>query len=69
MFRGLLDRWPLAQQIIHGRDGTGLEARSARTRALRTKTHDASTIAGLAVRAGEMAQQVRLVLFGIVRQW
>ena len=43
MFRGLLDRWPLAQQMLHGRDGTGLEARSARTLALRPKTHDASS--------------------------
>jgi formate dehydrogenase major subunit len=38
----LLDNWPLAQQIRHGRDGTGLEARTARTRALRPKHHDAS---------------------------
>jgi formate dehydrogenase major subunit len=41
MFKALFDRWPLAQQIRHGRDGTGLEARSARTRALRTKNHGA----------------------------
>ena len=39
----LLDRWPLAQQILHGRDGTGLEASSARTRALRPKNHGASS--------------------------
>lgn len=43
MFSEILDRWPLAQQILHGRDGTGLEARSARTRALRPKHHDASS--------------------------
>ena len=42
MFKQLLDRWPLAQQIRQGRDGTGPEARSARTRALRPKNHDAS---------------------------
>ena len=37
MWKALLDRWPLAQQILHGVDGTGLEARSARTRALEPK--------------------------------
>jgi formate dehydrogenase major subunit len=42
MLKKLVERWPLAQQILHGRDGTGLEARSAGTRALRPKTHDAS---------------------------
>src|SRR5438552_11458907 len=42
MLEQLLDRWPLAQQILHGRDGTGLEARSTLTRALRPKNHDAS---------------------------
>jgi len=42
MFKQLLDRWPLAQQILQGRDGTGLEARSVRTRALRPKNHCAS---------------------------
>ena len=42
MFKHLLDGWPLAQQILHGRDGTGLEARSARTCALSPKNHGAS---------------------------
>ena len=35
------ERWPLLQQIRHGLDGTGLEARSERTRSLRPKHHDA----------------------------
>jgi formate dehydrogenase major subunit len=43
MLKQLLERWPLAQQILHGRDGTGLEVRSARTRALLPKTHGASS--------------------------
>jgi formate dehydrogenase major subunit len=42
MIKQLLDNWPLAQQILHGRDGTGLEARTARTRALHAKNHGAS---------------------------
>jgi len=41
MIKELLDNWPLAQQILYGRDGTGLEARTARTRALRPKNHGA----------------------------
>jgi len=41
MIKQLLDNWPLAQQIRHGGDGTGLEARTARTRALRPKNHGA----------------------------
>jgi formate dehydrogenase major subunit len=41
MLKALFDRWPLARQIRHGRDGTGLEARSAKTRALRPKNHGA----------------------------
>ena len=36
-----VERWPLLQQIRHGLDGTGLEARSERTRSLRPKHHDA----------------------------
>jgi formate dehydrogenase major subunit len=39
--RQLLDGWPLAQQILYGSDGTGLEARSGRTRALSPKNHGA----------------------------
>ena len=41
MIKQLLDNWPLARQIRHGADGTGLEARTARTRALRPKNHGA----------------------------
>jgi formate dehydrogenase major subunit len=41
MFKELVDSWPLAQQILHRADGTGLEARSRRTRSLRTKHHGA----------------------------
>ena len=44
MFKQLLDGWPLAQQIIHGRDGTGLEARSAGTRALSPKNRGAASV-------------------------
>lgn len=39
MFKDVVDHWPLAHQILHRRDGTGLEARSARTRALTPKDH------------------------------
>jgi formate dehydrogenase major subunit len=42
MFRHLLDGWPLARQILHRCDGTGLEARSARTLALAPKNRGAS---------------------------
>jgi len=42
MLKQWLDRWPLAQQILHGKDGTGLEARSARTRALKPKLEGAA---------------------------
>jgi formate dehydrogenase major subunit len=44
MIKQLLDRWPLAQQILHGKDGTGPEAKSARTLALRPK-HDGADAA------------------------
>ena len=37
----MLDRWPLVRQIRHGGDGTGLEARSERTRALMPRQHGA----------------------------
>ena len=43
MFKRLLKGWPLAQQLLHGLDGTGLEARSARTRALSPKNHGAAS--------------------------
>jgi len=42
MLKQILDRWPLAQQVLHGRDGTGLEARSAKTRSLKPKHHGAA---------------------------
>jgi formate dehydrogenase major subunit len=35
-------RWPLVRQILEGKDGTGLEAKSAATRALATKHAGAS---------------------------
>jgi formate dehydrogenase major subunit len=41
VFKQIVDSWPLAQQILHRTDGTGLEARSSRTRSLRPKHHDA----------------------------
>jgi formate dehydrogenase major subunit len=41
MFKELIDNWPLAHQILHRSDGTGLEARSSRTRSLRPKNHGA----------------------------
>jgi formate dehydrogenase major subunit len=41
MFKQIIDSWPLAQQILHRKDGTGLEARSRRTRSLRPKYHGA----------------------------
>jgi formate dehydrogenase major subunit len=41
MLKQLVDSWPLAQQILHRSDGTGLEARSRRTRSLRPKNHNA----------------------------
>jgi formate dehydrogenase major subunit len=43
MFKQLLDGWPLAHQIFHGSDGTGLEARSARTRGLSPRNQGASS--------------------------
>jgi len=39
--REMLDAWPLFRQIRHGGDGTGLEARSERTRALLPRLHGA----------------------------
>jgi formate dehydrogenase major subunit len=41
MFKQLFDGWPLLRQIRHGHDGTGLEARSVRTRSLLPKNHGA----------------------------
>lgn len=41
MFKAILDSWPLLHQIRHRSDGTGLEARSKKTRSLRPKNHGA----------------------------
>lgn len=41
MARSLLSRWPLLRQIRDRADGTGEEAMSARTRALKTRLEDA----------------------------
>jgi formate dehydrogenase major subunit len=37
----LLSKWPLLRQILEGKDGTGLEAMSEKTRAMRARTDDA----------------------------
>lgn len=42
MFKKLLSRWPLIQQLRHGSDGTGVDAMTDRTRNLRPKTDGAS---------------------------
>src|SRR6266542_1912819 len=59
MFKHLLERWPLAQQILHGLDGTGLESRSARTRDLVPKNRGASVARSVcpycAVGCGQLA--------------
>ena len=44
MLKDFLESWPLALQILHGKDGTGLEAKSAKTRALKPK-HDGAAVA------------------------
>ena len=41
MFKQFVENWPLMHQIVHRTDGTGLEARSTRTRSLRPKHHGA----------------------------
>jgi formate dehydrogenase major subunit len=41
MFEKIVDSWPLVHQILHRSDGTGLEARSSRTRSMRPKHHGA----------------------------
>lgn len=38
---GLLERWPLMRQILHGGDGTGREAMSEATKALRPRNEGA----------------------------
>jgi hypothetical protein len=40
-FTGLLSKWPLIRQIREGADGTGLEAMSAKTRAMHARIDDA----------------------------
>ena len=42
MLAELLLKWPLVRQILHGGDGTGPEAMSERTRALRPKNDGAA---------------------------
>jgi formate dehydrogenase major subunit len=39
--KAMLDRWPLLRQIRQGKDGTGVEAKSDRTRALMPRLHAA----------------------------
>jgi formate dehydrogenase major subunit len=41
--KSLLDRWPLARQILRGGDGTGDEAKSAATLALHARHHGSNT--------------------------
>jgi formate dehydrogenase major subunit len=41
MLKALLDRWPLLRQIRQRKDGTGVEAKSDRTRALMPRQHGA----------------------------
>jgi formate dehydrogenase major subunit len=41
MLKDTLTRWPLIRQILSGRDGTGVEAMSARTRNLRPRNEGA----------------------------
>jgi formate dehydrogenase major subunit len=42
MINKFLSRWPLIQQLRNGKDGTGSEAMTERTRTLRPKTDNAS---------------------------
>jgi len=42
MLRDLLDAWPLLRQLRTGRDGTGAEAMSRRTREMHSRTRDAN---------------------------
>jgi formate dehydrogenase major subunit len=44
VLKDLLTSWPLVRQIAHGGDGTGAEAMSAKTLALRPK-HDGASVA------------------------
>lgn len=37
ILKGLLQRWPLVRQILHGGDGTGREAMSAVTKSLKSR--------------------------------
>ncbi len=41
MIKDLILRWPVARQILHGSDGTGVDAMSSRTQELRPKNEGA----------------------------
>jgi formate dehydrogenase major subunit len=43
MLKDLLQRWPLVRQLLHGGDGTGVEAMSARTLSLEPRTAGSKT--------------------------
>ena len=55
MFKQIVNSWPLMHQILHRSDGTGLEARSRKTRALRSKIHGAQSRARFALIAASAA--------------
>ena len=59
MIKELGLRWPLVRQIMHGLDGTGLEAMSDETRNLLPKNHDAEVARSVcpycAVGCGQLA--------------
>src|ERR1700722_20741813 len=59
MIKELALRWPLVRQIMHGLDGTGLEAMSNETRDLLPKNHDAEVARSVcpycAVGCGQLA--------------
>lgn len=59
MIKELALRWPLVRQILHGGDGTGLEAMSDETRNLLPKNHDAEVARSVcpycAVGCGQLA--------------
>jgi len=42
LYSNVLSRWPLMRQVVEGKDGTGAEAMSAATRALRPRNEGAS---------------------------
>lgn len=59
MFKETALRWPVIRQILHGGDGTGPEAMSARTQALLPKNHQAEVARSVcpycAVGCGQLA--------------